>query len=36
MVIEDKGPRLGGGSRPPVFGYYPPAIRVMPRVSRKY
>ena len=32
---EDPKPRLTG-NRPPVFGYYPPQQRVMPRVNRKF
>ena len=34
VIDEDPRPRLNG-QRPPVFGYYPPSQRVMPRVSRK-
>ena len=35
IADEDIRPRGTSGKRPPVFGYYPPAQRVMPRVNRK-
>jgi len=33
IADEDIRPRGTSGKRPPVFGYYPPAQRVMPRVN---
>ena len=36
IADEDIRPRGTSGKRPPVFGYYPPAQRVMPRVNRKF
>ena len=36
IADEDIRPRGATGKRPPVFGYYPPSQRVMPRVNRKF
>ena len=36
IADEDIRPRGTSGKRPPVFGYYPPSQRVMPRVNRKF